>query len=207
MTAKSKTPKKTKHGLRIISPDDDLSALFDETDYSAETASCTKYDHKKKKQAQPADSDKAPSCYRDTPANSYDDDNNFKAMLEASLSKMKIEDILSEKHSDLAEESSVIREIIKTYPAPQQRIDLHGCTGQEAARKAGSFIRNASYRGLKTVRIIVGKGIHSAGRAVLPDIIENKMIALKKAQVVLSYCWEKRKKSKSGAMIVYLMQS
>ncbi len=84
------------------------------------------------------------------------------------------------------------------------QIDLHGCNREEAERKADSFIYNASYKGLKTVRIVVGKGIHSAGKAVLPDIIETKMIALKKEQVVLSYCWEKRKKRKSGAIIVYL---
>ena len=224
MAQKPKTPKKTKHGMRIISPDDDLLALFNESDNSGETISHAEHAHIEKKHPQkvtrakktpssdsslqsrlPQTSQKISVHAQHTPAD-YDgaDDDNFEDMLKASLSKMKIEDILAEKHGDVAEKVTTIREIVKTHPAPQMQIDLHGCNREEAERKADSFIYNASYKGLKTVRIIVGKGIHSTGGAVLPDVIKKKVIALKREQVVLNYCWEKGKKHKSGAMIVYL---
>ncbi len=230
MAKKSKSPKQTKHGMRIISPDDDLLALFDERDNSGQanetgSDSHAEHVHIEKKHPQkvarakkalssdssqqsrlPQTSHKISVHVQHTPADAAadDDDDNFEDMLKASLSKMKIKDILAEKHGNVAEKVTTIREIIKTHPAPQMQIDLHGCNREEAERQADSFIYNASYKGLKTVRIIVGKGIHSAGLAVLPNVIENKIIALKREQVVLSYCWEKGKKHKSGAMIVYL---
>lgn len=97
-------------------------------------------------------------------------------------------------------------EKIKLYPqVPQAELDLHGYTGREAGIKAETFIRNTRVRGLKTVRIIVGKGLHSTGKAVLPDVVEAKIIDLKRKKWVLSYKWEKKDKRKSGALIVYLM--
>jgi len=212
MTRKSKTLQKTKLGMRIISPDDDLSALFQDSADSdrkneTESASHTEHAHLPKKHPQNETSVNKISTRRipaDSSSYDDDDDDNFEAMLEASWSKTTIEDILTEKYDDVAEKLDTTREIVKTHPAPQMQIDLHGCNREEAERMADSFIYNASYKGLKTVRIIVGKGIHSAGKAVLPDVVETKIIALKREQVVLSYGWEKRQKHKSGAMIVYL---
>lgn len=97
-------------------------------------------------------------------------------------------------------------EKIKLYPqVPQTELDLHGYTGREAAVKAETFIRDTRLRGLKTVRIIVGKGLHSDGKAVLPDVVETRIIEFKRRKWVLSYKWEKKDKRKSGALIVYLM--
>jgi len=223
MTAKFKTSEKTKHGLPILSSEDDLLALFDENSPSEETVSHTEHTHQHKKppqntisaekmpvseSARPSQasltSHKFPGNAQHAPVVSDDDDDNFADMFEASLSEIKIRDILAEKHGDVIEQRPTTREIVKTRPAPQMQIDLHGCNRKEAEQKADSFIYSARYKGLKTVRIIVGKGIHSRGEAVLPDVIEKNIIALKKKQVVLSYCWEKRKKRKSGAVIVYL---
>jgi hypothetical protein len=39
---------------------------------------------------------------------------------------------------------------------------------------------------------------------VLPDVVEDKLIELKRQNIVLAYEWDKKKKSKSGAVIVYL---
>jgi DNA-nicking Smr family endonuclease len=97
-------------------------------------------------------------------------------------------------------------EKIKLYPrVPQAELDLHGYTGPEAEVRAETFIRNARVRGLKTVRIIVGKGLHSDGKAVLPDVVQTKMIDLKRKKWVLGYKWENKDKRKSGSLIVYLV--
>jgi|GEM_PF-1797663 len=95
-------------------------------------------------------------------------------------------------------------ERLKVYPPPQAELDLHGCTAPEAGTKTETFIRNARRRGIRTVRVIVGKGIHSNGKAILPDLIETRIIQLKRRQWVLSFKWEKKDKRKSGALIVYL---
>ena len=126
-------------------------------------------------------------------------------MLEASLSAVKIEAVLKEKRAEIKKQALSIKELRKTRPHPQMQLDLHGCDRKQAERKTASFIYSAVYKKLKTVRIIVGKGVHSPTGAVLPDIIEKKIIALRKERLVLAYFWEKRKKRKSGAMIVYLV--
>jgi DNA-nicking Smr family endonuclease len=51
------------------------------------------------------------------------------------------------------------------------------------------------------VRIITGKGLHSAqGQSVLRELAEKRLSELRKNNVVLSFKWEKGK----GALVVYL---
>ena len=79
------------------------------------------------------------------------------------------------------------------------------CERQADVReRAATFIRTAQTDGLYTLRIIVGKGLHSESGAVLPDVIEDLLLELKREGTVLTYRWEKGVKRKSGAVIVYL---
>jgi DNA-nicking Smr family endonuclease len=97
-----------------------------------------------------------------------------------------------------------IKEQLRRYPAPQAQLDLHGDTVLKARQRADSFIRTAMADGLLTLRLIVGKGLHSEGGAVLPDAIEDLLSSLKRESFVLAFRWEKGLKRKSGAVIVYL---
>lgn len=67
-----------------------------------------------------------------------------------------------------------------------------------------NFILTARGKGLRTLRVITGKGLHSEGQAVLPHAVEVKVMDLQKKGMVLRYFWEKGVKEKSGALIVYL---
>ncbi len=132
-------------------------------------------------------------------------DESFDELLEESLSDKSSQNIIKDK---IAASSKKI-ELSKTtklskYPGPQDEIDLHGLKGDEAELKADFFIRDSKARGLVTIRIIVGKGTHSEGRAVLPDIIEGKIIDLKRKGQIYTFKWEKGRKLKSGAVIIYL---
>jgi DNA-nicking Smr family endonuclease len=84
-------------------------------------------------------------------------------------------------------------------------LDLHGATAPDAEKRTESFIENARREKIRTVRIIVGKGLHSEGKAKLPDVVEKKIIRLKRKNWLLGFEWEKKDKRKSGAMIVYLV--
>lgn len=97
-----------------------------------------------------------------------------------------------------------LKEKLRRYPSPQAQLDLHGATAAKARQRAEDFIRASRANGHFTVRIIVGKGLHSEAGAVLPDAIEDLLVLLKREDLVLSYCWDKRIKRKSGAIIVYL---
>lgn len=97
-----------------------------------------------------------------------------------------------------------LKEQLRRYPRPQAQLDLHGATAVGARQRAESFLRTAAADGLLTLRLIVGKGLHSEDGAVLPDAIEDLLVALKKEPLVLTFHWEKGLKRKSGAVIVYL---
>jgi len=134
---------------------------------------------------------------------------NFAELFEQSLSEIdNFHTIVKEKEASLsARKPLTIKDMLKKYPSPEVDIDLHGYTAKEAQKKVETFIINARYCAIKTVRVIVGKGIHSQGKAVLPDVIEKKIVELKQRNVVLTFQWEKQRKLKSGAMIVYVRPS
>lgn len=94
---------------------------------------------------------------------------------------------------------------IKGYPPVQARLDLHGETAPAAEQKTMSFVYTSLQRGLKTVQIITGKGLHSPGGvAVLPDVVAAQLAVLKQEGVIFNFGWEKKLKDKSGSVFVYL---
>ncbi len=97
-----------------------------------------------------------------------------------------------------------VKKRIKRYPPAEVELDLHGYTSIGAQVKTRSFIISSRERGYFTVRIIVGKGLHSDLGPVLPDVVEDVLKEMKKQHQVIWYEWDKKKKSTSGAVIVYL---
>jgi len=129
----------------------------------------------------------------------------FEELLEESLTSKSSQASIKEKIITSSKNTSLSkRNKLEKYPEPQDEIDLHGFKGDEAELKTDFFIRDSKAKGLVTIRIIVGKGTHSEGRAVLPDIVEGKIIDLKREGQIQTFKWEKIKKLKSGAVIIYL---
>jgi len=130
---------------------------------------------------------------------------DFAALLEQTLDPAAVQQALAVKETG-ADGSPPQRmsDKLRQYPPPQAELDLHHYTASDAAAQTEFFIKSAAQRGLKTLRIIVGRGLHSEGRAVLPDVVERALVSLKHQDIVLSFAWEKRSKTRSGAVIVYL---
>ncbi|WP_051283917.1 Smr/MutS family protein [Desulforegula conservatrix] len=136
-----------------------------------------------------------------------DSDQRFHDLLSKNLEGKSKNALLREKKEKTEKPMPVpVEQRIKRYPGPQEDLDLHGFTAIEADRKTDIFIRSARRRGLFTVKIIVGKGTHSQGRAVLPDVVEDRLAALKNEKEILTFRWEKRLKTQSGSVIAYLNQ-
>ena len=139
------------------------------------------------------------STFGVTPKNSPD----FVEELENNLAQQDMSSILKEKAGpDQAPLSD--REKRKSYPHPQDELDLHGKTGPEAERKTAAFIGETAGLRLRTIRIITGKGLHSDGPAVLPDVVESKLKELQAENQIFDFVWDKGEKHKSGSVIVYL---
>lgn len=121
----------------------------------------------------------------------YDNNPNIQKMYER---KMKLSD----------DNRMSIAERIKYYPSPQDTLDLHGLTSDEAEAITLRFIDNSERKDFKTLRIITGKGIHSIDKPVLRDKLEILSNKLKKEKTILFWKWEKKHKEKSGAIIIFL---
>ncbi len=92
------------------------------------------------------------------------------------------------------------------YPKhPQDSLDLHLFTVKEALTRADAFMRMSKGNGLRTIQIITGKGIHSeGGEAKIRNAIRDRVIELRRQNIVHSYKWDQRREQSSGAIIVYL---
>ncbi|MCK5614298.1 Smr/MutS family protein [Candidatus Pacearchaeota archaeon] len=128
---------------------------------------------------------------------------SFEELLDEYSSSADVEKALSEKQASLEEVDPI--NVKRDYPRPQDELDLHNFTGEEARRKTESYIRNSQRNKLKTIRIITGKGIHSENaKAVVRGIVSETVISLKKEGLVSDYEWESKTEQRSGAIIVYL---
>ena len=128
-----------------------------------------------------------------------EEDEDFAQLLEASFKKKTPK----KKRNKTA---MPLKKRLKRYPGVEADLDLHGFTAIGAQVKARSFISSCKQQGFFTVRIIVGKGLHSDLGPVLPDVVEDLVKEMKQQDIVLAYQWEKKKKNRSGALIVYLKQ-
>ena len=99
-----------------------------------------------------------------------------------------------------------LKKRLKRYPPVEAVLDLHGYNTIGAQVRTRSFISACKHQGFFTISIIVGKGLHSDTGPVLPDVVEDVIKEMKKQDQVLFYEWDKKKKTRSGALIVYLKQ-
>lgn len=135
---------------------------------------------------------------------SLEDDGNFLELVEESLKGKNRDTMMREKSDRPLPEPVPLKKRLKRYPLPQDEMDLHGHTAKEAESRTENYLRNCWRNGLFTVQIIVGRGIHSPYGAVLPDVVEDVLIRLKREGILLWFEWDRRTKSQSGSAIVYL---
>jgi len=178
-----------KNGVLVLNHNEDLSKYFMDNNHDNTDLLPLENHSDKKKPVKKAKED------------------NFEEMLEKSLAGKHKKNLLQEKHEKIIKDKPLTKkEIIKFYPFHQEELDLHGCTAEQALEENENFIRRAWHKGKRTLLIIVGKGIHTHGKAVLPDVIENQILEFIKKNIVLAYEWDKGIKRKSGALIVYLKE-
>jgi len=187
-SCRQKTPKLNKHGLPVI---EEFEEKF--IDHQPENLphSTQKESGKSKQAGDPGESKEL--------MESVELEEDFARLLEASLKEQK--GPVKKKPVPMP-----IKKRLKRYPPPEAELDLHGFTALGAEIKAKSFILTCKHQGYFSLRIIVGKGLHSDMGPVLPHVIEDVLNILKNQNIVLAYKWDRQKKSRSGAVIVYLKQ-
>jgi len=130
----------------------------------------------------------------------------FSELLESSLKGKNQDALLREKRDREPPAPVPLKKRLKRYPPPEKQLDLHGLTAAEADAQAENYLRHSWRNGFFTLRLVVGKGLHSEAGAVLPHVVEDLLVRLKRDGVVLWFEWDRKQKSRSGAVIVYLNQ-
>ena len=128
---------------------------------------------------------------------------HFAGEVESSLAGVDLGQILVEKKGGVARPPTR-KEKLATYPPPEEELNLHGCTGDEAARKTVAFVTGSAVLRLRTVLVITGKGLHSQGPPVLPLVVEGCLEELKQTGVIFHYSWGPKGRDYSGAVEVFL---
>jgi len=136
----------------------------------------------------------------------YAPDDDFAELLGQSLAGTDPARILAEKEGVHRPPGVVGTEWpADDFPAPSAELDLHGCNATEAVQRLGTFVRQVQAAQPRTVRIVVGKGLHSREKAVLPDVVEREAARLRRQGVVQTFRWEQRRKRKSGSLLICLL--
>lgn len=130
-----------------------------------------------------------------------EDAESFERMLEDELGGIDSVELIRRKYPDAVSAYSGKRRDAHAGRV-EAELDLHGFHAQEALVRLEAFIATSARQGLHTVRIIVGRGVHSQAGAVLPDAVEKKVVAMKRAGRIATFAWEKKSKRASGALIV-----
>jgi DNA-nicking Smr family endonuclease len=96
----------------------------------------------------------------------------------------------------------VLRKLRRVHWVVQDELDLHGLTGDEAARATARFLAESLRRGLRCLRIIHGKGRGSVNREPVLKGRVRRLLARKSE--VLAYCEPPPAHGGGGAVIVLL---
>lgn len=200
----------TKHGFPVLDRQEDLESLMDQAKGDDAPSPPAQINECKKKEKDPPPLTKHGIRILqngDMPfeREEIEQDERFEDLLYVSLGQKKMNVLLHEKKdSEKKRKKLTLKQRLKAYPAPQGQLDLHGYTALKAELRVESYLKSVYYNQTHTVNIIVGKGLHSDEGAVLPDVVETKLNAMKKEGIVLAYDWDNKRKSRSGSVIVYL---
>ena len=96
----------------------------------------------------------------------------------------------------------VVRKLRRGHWVIQEQLDLHGMRRDQAREALAEFLRAASKRGLRCVRIIHGKGLGSVNKEpVLKNKVRNWLV---QKEEVLAFCQARAADGGSGALVVLL---
>ncbi len=110
------------------------------------------------------------------------------------------DDELSYRHQGIG--TDVTQKLRKGHWSLQGQIDLHGLRSDEAREALSQFIREASKRGWRCVRVVHGKGLGSPGKTpVLKAKVQRWLV---QKTEVLAFVQAKASEGGAGALVVLL---
>jgi DNA-nicking Smr family endonuclease len=98
--------------------------------------------------------------------------------------------------------TDVTQKLRKGHWSLQGQIDLHGMRSDEAREALGQFIRDATKRDWRCVRVVHGKGLGSPGKT---PVLKGKVLRWLVQKIeVLAFVQAKASEGGAGALVVLL---
>lgn len=98
--------------------------------------------------------------------------------------------------------NDVVKKMRKGHWPVQDELDLHGLRRDDARDQIGAFLRNATQRHYRCVRVIHGKGFGSRGQEpVLKSMVHSWLV---QKEEVIAFCAARPSDGGDGALIVLL---
>ncbi|MDB5841261.1 MAG: mismatch repair protein MutS [Herminiimonas sp.] len=95
-----------------------------------------------------------------------------------------------------------LRKLRRGHWVTQSQLDLHGLRTDEAREALAEFLRNATRRGVRCVRVIHGKGLGSVNKE---PVLKNKVRNwLAQKEEVIAFCQARAADGGAGALMVLL---
>ena len=120
-----------------------------------------------------------------------------------------MEKVFKDEYSgDMPEKRAVprrMKQVERGQLIPEDELDLHGLTVDEAKTKVLFFLQNAIYQGFSIVLLITGRGLHSASGPVLRSAME-QLLSEQTGQVV-EWGVAPRRYGGEGALVAFLRQA
>lgn len=95
-----------------------------------------------------------------------------------------------------------IRQLVRGKLRVEARLDLHGCTRDEALEKFDHFLSKARHHGWTVLLVITGKGHHSQEGPVLREAIERRL-RLRRPEGLLEWQRAPRQFGGDGALVLF----
>jgi DNA-nicking Smr family endonuclease len=122
---------------------------------------------------------------------------------EKSLAEKRTAELEEDRKKRIRREQAEAKKKVEEM-SPQDRLDLHGLTRDEALDALQVFLKSCFKRGLKKVLVIHGKGYHSAGEPVLKRAVRS---CLESSRLVRSFSGAPAKWGGGGAVVVFLRET
>jgi DNA-nicking Smr family endonuclease len=102
--------------------------------------------------------------------------------------------------------ASILHSLEDPYLEVDAECDLHGFKAREAEREVRRFVESSQRSGMRWVRVIVGKGLHSkGGKGTLRDHIVAALSQRSSARYVLAFRTAPQRLGGTGALTVRLV--
>jgi len=96
-----------------------------------------------------------------------------------------------------------MKQLIRGRLRIEAEVDLHGLTRDQALEKLGHFLGNAAHHGWRTMRVITGRGRHSAEGPVIREAVEH-LLRTRRPETVIEWDRAPRQFGGEGALILFL---